>query len=110
MVCLFWFAILQTCVGGCLEAVQRRPELARRHFAALNSRLSCWLFGPTHGCRCSPVVHSSSVSTAPMAETKDVIAFTEPLAFAGFESPFYTESHHKFRAKVRDFVEREVKK
>jgi alkylation response protein AidB-like acyl-CoA dehydrogenase len=40
-----------------------------------------------------------------MAESK---TFVEPQAFAGFESPFYTESHHKFRAKVRDFVDKEL--
>ncbi|KAL0476429.1 acyl-CoA dehydrogenase [Acrasis kona] len=37
------------------------------------------------------------------------IPFCEPYWYQGGHSPYYTENHKKYRALVRDFVEREVK-
>jgi len=38
----------------------------------------------------------------------DQVPFGDPYWYQGFESPFYTESHKKFRAKVRAFVEKDL--
>lgn len=37
------------------------------------------------------------------------IPFTEPYWYQGFHSPYYTDQHKAFRAKVRKFVEEEIK-
>ena len=34
--------------------------------------------------------------------------YGEPSAFQGFHSPYYNESHHKFRRSVREFLETQV--
>lgn len=36
------------------------------------------------------------------------VPYAEPSYMQGFHSPYYNESHHKFRAAVREFFEREV--
>lgn len=38
----------------------------------------------------------------------DQIPYGDPYWYQGFKSPYYNESHYKFRAKVRDFVEKEL--
>ncbi len=49
-----------------------------------------------------------------MAATNDSgfgsdVPFSEPSWYrAGFQSPYYNDSHRAFRAKVREFVDREL--
>jgi len=38
----------------------------------------------------------------------DLMPYGDPNWYQGFSSPYYTESHKKWRAKVREFVEEEI--
>jgi alkylation response protein AidB-like acyl-CoA dehydrogenase len=49
------------------------------------------------------------VSSAPFEKFGNQIPFCEPYWYQGYFSPYYTAKHVAFRAKVRAFVERELK-
>ncbi|KAI9591481.1 acyl-CoA dehydrogenase/oxidase [Syncephalis fuscata] len=38
----------------------------------------------------------------------DLIPFGDPAWYQGWDSPYYNDSHRRFRARMREFVEREV--
>ena len=42
-------------------------------------------------------------------EFGDLVPYGDPYWYQGFKSPFYNDSHIKFRAKVRAFVDKEMK-
>ena len=63
-----------------------------------------------------PTAASSSAAEAEAAESGpvegemfgDLVAFGDPYWYTGFKSPYYKESHYKFRNVVRFFVEKEI--
>jgi hypothetical protein len=53
--------------------------------------------------------HHSEKKTMSFEKFGNTIPFTEPYWYQGFHSPYYTANHVAFRAKVRAFVESELK-
>jgi len=51
----------------------------------------------------------SSNRRGPTYNFGEQVPFAEPAWYRDWESPYYNESHKKFRQKVRDFIEKEIR-
>jgi len=81
-----------------------------------NTERGLFFFSPAVSRRRFPVHHSiitEMSSSAADNDSKDtfgdLVPFGDPYWYGKYKSPFYKETHKKFRARVREFVEKELK-